>query len=85
MQEQRRKAFLVRKYRDDLMDDDDAREQGVDDVINEKIKRKFKEKTTLEEENFMRMPESKQEKFWRKSLIRNQSRNNHLQDELKDI
>jgi len=79
MQEQRRKAFLVRKYRDDLMDDDDAREQGVDDVINEKIKRKFKEKTTLEEENFMRMPESKQEKFWRKS------RNNHLQDELKDI
>jgi hypothetical protein len=56
MQDQRRKAFLVRKYRDDLMDDDDAREQGVDDVINEKIKRKFKEKTSLEEENFMRMP-----------------------------
>ena len=46
----------------------------------EKIKQKFREKTAMEEENFMRMPESKQEKYWRKSLIRQQQKSNPLED-----
>lgn len=30
LQEERRKAYLIRKYRDDLLDDDEARERGVE-------------------------------------------------------
>jgi hypothetical protein len=71
IQEQRRKAFLIRKFRGDLEDDEEAREVGVGNEIAQKIKRKFQDKISAEEENFMRMPETKKEKFWRKSLIRN--------------
>ena len=41
MQEERRKSFLIRKYRDDLQDDDEAREKGFNSELSEKIKRKF--------------------------------------------
>jgi len=34
MQLQRRKAFLIRKYRGDLIDDDEAREDGVENELN---------------------------------------------------
>jgi len=41
IQEQRRKAFLIRKFRGDLEDDEEAREVGVGNEVAEKIKRKF--------------------------------------------
>lgn len=33
----------------------------------------------------MRLPETKKERFWKKSMIRQSERNNPLLDELKDI
>ena len=47
VREERKKAFLIRKYRDDLVDDDEARETGVGSELAEKIKRRFKEKTDI--------------------------------------
>ena len=76
---------MIRKYRDDLVDDDEARETGVGSELAEKIKRRFKEKTDIEEDNFVRFPESKKDKMWQKSLIRRHERSNPLFDELKDI
>lgn len=67
------------------MDNEDAQERGVKDEITEKVKRKFKDKTLLEEENFMRLPETKKEKFWKKSLLRNQSRNNEMETDLAGL
>ena len=51
---------------------------GVGSDIAEKIKQKFSGKIAVEEDNFMRMPESKQEKYWRKSLVRDKQRSNPL-------
>lgn len=76
---------MIRKYRDDLQDDDEAREKGVGSELSEKIKRKFKEKTDIEEDNFVRFPDSKKDKMWQKSLIRRHERSNPLFDELKDV
>jgi hypothetical protein len=56
IQEKRRKAYLIHKFRGDLEDDEEARELGLGNEIAEKIKRKFQEKTAAEEENFIRMP-----------------------------
>lgn len=38
-------------------------------MVAEKIKRKFREKTSIEEDNFVRLPESKKDKYWKKQLI----------------
>ena len=78
IQEQRKKAHLIQKYRDDLEDDEEARERGVGSHLAEKIKQRFREKTAIEEDNFMRMPETKRDRFWKKSLIRDSERGNPM-------
>ena len=39
----------------------------------------------MEEENFMRLPETKKERMWKKSLIKKSQRNNPIYDEVKDL
>lgn len=43
------------------------------------------EKTSIEEQNFMRFPETKKDKFWKKNLIKQKERSNPLLDQLKDL
>lgn len=85
LQEERRKAHLIRKYRDDLLDDDEAREQGVENELAEKIKKRFQEKTSIEEDNFVRFPDTKKDKYWKKQLIQRYNKTDHLKDTLKEV
>lgn len=51
----------------------------------EKIKRKFREKTSIEEDNFVRFPESKKDKYWKKQLIQRHHKTDELRDSFKEI
>jgi hypothetical protein len=60
MQEARRKAHILRKFRGDLeVEGEEARETNVGSEMSEKFKRKFQEKTDYEEANFVRLPLTK--------------------------
>lgn len=84
-QTDRKKAFLLRKFRGDIDSGDEAEERGILNEMDERMKKKFEEKTRLEEENFTRFGDSKKEKYWRKQMMKNQFRGNQLNDELKEV
>lgn len=84
-QKEIKKLGLIRRLQSDLIDDDAAQEKYLGDEINEKFKRKFQEKVSYEEEAFVRLPDTKKDKFYMKQMIRNNSRKNQLEEDFKEV
>lgn len=82
-QKEIKKLNLIRRLQSDLIQDDRAEERFLGDEINERFKRKFQEKINYEEDAFVRVPDSKKDKFYMKQMIKNSMKKNQLDEDFK--
>ncbi len=71
--------------KNDMAEDDNAEEQGIEGDHMLKIKKRYEKQTELEEELFTRFNEKKEDKKWRKKLMHNHAKSNHLNAEMDEV
>jgi hypothetical protein len=74
----------MRRFRGDIEEGDEAEERELFEGVDLRMKKRLEEKEKFEEENFMRLNETKQEKYWKKQMMKNRFRNT-MNDELNEI